>query len=116
VGGPEALNDRQPQPDRVWDRIPDATRDNVIEPALDEPALSLRELAERFTDSHSYFVSEASVYRLLKARDLIASSASTMVSNIIRAAAASPQTVVRRSSMTGWCRFTTSTPSACRGC
>jgi transposase InsO family protein len=27
----------------------------------------------RFTDSHSYFVSEASVYRLLKARDLIAS-------------------------------------------
>jgi transposase InsO family protein len=29
----------------------------------------------RFTDSHSYFVSEASVYRLLKARDLIASPA-----------------------------------------
>ena len=29
----------------------------------------------RSTDSHSYFVSEASVYRLLKARDLIASPA-----------------------------------------
>ena len=74
-GGPEALNDRQPRPDRVWNRIPDAVRDNLIELALDQPALSPRELAVRFTDSQSYFVSEASVYRLLKARDLIASPA-----------------------------------------
>src|SRR5262249_9725791 len=74
-GGPEALNDRQPQPERVWNRIPDAVRDSVIELALDEPALSPRELAVRFSDSQSYFVSEASVYRLLKARDLIASPA-----------------------------------------
>jgi transposase InsO family protein len=75
AGGAEALNDRQPRPDRVWNRIPDAVRDNLIELALDQPALSPRELAVRFTDSHSYFVSEASVYRLLKARDLIASPA-----------------------------------------
>jgi putative transposase len=74
-GGPEALNDRSPRPDRVWNRIPDGVRDNVIQLALDEPALSPRELAVRFTDSQSYFVSEASVYRLLKARDLIASPA-----------------------------------------
>ena len=74
-GGPEALNDRSPRPDRVWNRIPDGVRDNIIELALDEPALSPRELAVRFTDTKSYFVSEASVYRLLKARDLIASPA-----------------------------------------
>jgi putative transposase len=74
-GGPEALNDRSPRPDRVWNRIPDGVRDNVIELALDEPALSPRELAVRFTDMKSYFVSEASVYRLLKARELIASPA-----------------------------------------
>jgi putative transposase len=74
-GGPEALNDRSPRPDRVWNRIPDGVRENVIQMALDEPALSPRELAVRFTDSQSYFVSEASVYRLLKARDLIASPA-----------------------------------------
>ena len=74
-GGPEALNDRSPRPDRVWNRIPDAVRDNVIQLALDEPALSPRELAVRFTDTKHYFVSEASVYRLLKARDLIASPA-----------------------------------------
>jgi transposase InsO family protein len=69
------LNDRSPRPDRVWNRIPDGVRDNVVQLALDEPALSPRELAVRFTDSQSYFVSEASVYRLLKARDLIASPA-----------------------------------------
>ena len=74
-GGPEALNDRSPRPDRVWNRIPDGVRENVIQLALDEPALSPRELAVRFTDTKSYFVSEASVYRLLKARDLIASPA-----------------------------------------
>ena len=43
--------------------------------ALDEPELSPRELATRFTDTESYFVSEASVYRLLKAHDLITSPA-----------------------------------------
>ena len=42
---------------------------------FDEPALSPRELAVRFADTESYFVSEASVYRLLKAHDLIASPA-----------------------------------------
>ena len=69
------MNDRSPRPDRVWNRIPDTVRENVIQLALDQPALSPRELAVRFTDTKSYFVSEASVYRLLKARDLIASPA-----------------------------------------
>jgi putative transposase len=75
VGGPEALDDRHPKPDRVWNRIPDDVRERIIGLALDEPALSPRELAVRFTDAEGYFVSEASVYRLLKARDLIASPA-----------------------------------------
>ena len=40
---------------------------------------SPRELAVRFTDTESYFVSEASVYRLSKALDLIASPACIVV-------------------------------------
>ena len=75
AGGPEALDDRSPRPDRVWNRIPDDVRERIIELALDEPSLSPRELAVRFTDTEGYFVSEASVYRLLKAHDLIASPA-----------------------------------------
>jgi len=45
TGGPEALGDRSPRPDRVWNRIPDMVRDQIIKLALDEPALSPRELA-----------------------------------------------------------------------
>ena len=47
----------------------------IVDLALDEPELSPRELAVTFTDAKSYFVSEASVYRLLKAHDLITSPA-----------------------------------------
>jgi transposase InsO family protein len=75
TGGPEALEDRSPRPSRVWNRIPDEVRDRIVRLALDEPELSPRELAVRFTDTECYFVSEASVYRLLKAHDLITSPA-----------------------------------------
>jgi len=74
-GGPEALEDRAPRPSRVWNRIPDAVRDRILQLALNQPELSPRELAVRFTDTEGYFVSEASVYRLLKAHDLITSPA-----------------------------------------
>jgi transposase InsO family protein len=74
-GGPEALEDRPSKPDRVWNRIPDDVRQRIVTMALDVPELSPRELATRFTDTEGYFVSESSVYRLLKAHDLITSPA-----------------------------------------
>ena len=64
-GGPEALADRPSRPDRVWNRIPEAIRSQIVDLALDQPELSPRELAVRFTDEEKYFVSEASVHRLL---------------------------------------------------
>ena len=75
TGGVEALADKPSKPSRVWNRIPDAVRASLIDMALDEPEMSPRELAARFTDTQNYFVSEASVYRLLKAHDLITSPA-----------------------------------------
>jgi transposase InsO family protein len=74
-GGPEALKDRPSRPDRIWNRIPNLIREQIIEMALDCPELSPRELAVKFTDERQYFVSEASVYRLLKSQDLITSPA-----------------------------------------
>ena len=47
--------------------------------ALDHPELSPREIAVRFTDTKKYFVSEASVYRHLKAQDLITSPAFVVI-------------------------------------
>ena len=75
MGGLEALGDRPSRPDRVWNRIPDEVRQQIIDLALEQSELSPRELAVRFTDEKGYFVSEASVYRLLKAHDLITSPA-----------------------------------------
>jgi putative transposase len=79
TGGLEALEDRSPRPRKVWNRIPDEIREKVVDLALDEPDLSPRELAVRFTDTEKYFVSEASTYRILKAHDLITSPAFIVV-------------------------------------
>ena len=78
-GGYEALKDRPPRPKQVWNRIPDDVRGQIIDLALEETQLSPRELAVRFTDTRGYFVSEASVYRLLKAHDLITSPAFVVI-------------------------------------
>ena len=51
----------------------------MIALALEQPELSPRELAVRFTDEEKSVVSEASVYRLLKAHDLITSPAYIVV-------------------------------------
>lgn len=75
TGGIDALEDKAPMPARVWNRIPDDIREQIVDLALNKPELSPRELAVRFTDQHQYFVSEASVYRLLKSHDLITSPA-----------------------------------------
>ena len=74
------LEDRRAGPGRIWNRIPDDIRRALVEMALERPELSPRELAVTFTDERAYFVSEASVYRLLKAQDLITSPAFTVVS------------------------------------
>ena len=77
--GEAGLEDRSPHPGRVWNRIPDAVRKRIVDLAVEEPELSPRELAVRFTDTQNYFVSEASVYRLLRAHDLITSPAFIIV-------------------------------------
>ncbi len=78
-GGPEALADRPSRPGRVWNRIPDTIRNQIVELALEQSEPSPRELAVRFTDETHYFVSEASVYRLLKVHDLITSPAFVVI-------------------------------------
>ena len=73
--GEAALADRRSGSGRVWNRIPNDVRELMLEMALNEPELSPRELAIKFTDERCYFVSETSVYRLLKVCDLITSPA-----------------------------------------
>jgi putative transposase len=79
TGGPEALQDKSSVPQHAWNRIPDGVRNRVVELALDETALSPRELAVRFTDTEKYFVSESLIYCLLKSHDLITSPACIVI-------------------------------------
>lgn len=73
--GEDGLIDRTSRQGRVWNKIPETVLCDLLDMALEIPELSPRELAVRFTDTKGYFVSESSVYRLLKAHDLISSPA-----------------------------------------
>jgi transposase InsO family protein len=53
--------------------------DQIVQLALAEPEKSARQLAWQFTEQEGYFVSESSVFRLLKRFDLVESSAFELV-------------------------------------
>jgi len=78
--GFDGLHDKQPAPRPRWNAIPQTVQDQVLELALERTDLSPRELACRYTDEKRYFVSESSVYRILKAADLITSPAYVLMS------------------------------------
>ena len=55
---------------RQWNSIPPEVKEMVVEIALDKEDLSSRELAHYITDEQQMFISESSVYRILKERGL----------------------------------------------
>ena len=73
--GEDGLVDRRPTMRQHWNRIPDAVRMQVVSIALEKPELSPRELACHIVDTRDYFISESSVYRILKGFDLATSPA-----------------------------------------
>ena len=74
------LHDKKPAPRPRWNAIPEKVQKQVLDLALERTNLSPRELACRYTDERRYFVSESSVYRILKAADLITSPAYILMS------------------------------------
>jgi len=64
----------------VWNKIPDWEKERVVEVAREYPEKSCREIAWLMTDQREYFISESSVYRILKAYELITSPVFTVVS------------------------------------
>ena len=73
--GYDGLAPKSSSPHTQWNKIPDQIRNDIVDFALEIPELSPRELACRYTDSKGYFISESSVYRILKSRGLITSPA-----------------------------------------
>jgi putative transposase len=78
-GGYDALAVRKPQARRFWNRIPEEERMRVVKIALERPEVSPRQLAWFITDHEGYFLSESSVYRILKGYDLLASPDFTVI-------------------------------------
>ena len=72
-GGYEALENRYRPPKQFWNAVPPWEKEKVVETALEHPELSPRELAIHITDKREYSISESTVYRILKARDLVTS-------------------------------------------
>lgn len=77
----EGIDGLQPKKrsSRQWNRIPDQQRQFIVDIALEHTELSPRELAVKITDEQQLFVSESSVYRILKSRGLIAPAAHTFI-------------------------------------
>lgn len=73
--GYEGLSNRNSSPNRFWNKIPQSDKEKVISLALEMPEKSPRELAWHITDREGYFISESSVYRILKSYDLVTSPA-----------------------------------------
>jgi transposase len=78
--GYEGLANREPNPKRFWNKIPLGVREQIVAIALELPEKSPRELAWHITDTQGYYICESSVYRILKAYDLITSPAYIVMS------------------------------------
>jgi len=78
--GYDGLANRPPNSRRFWNKIPGCEKQRVIDVALAKPELTPRELAWEITDSHGVFISESSVYRILRDYDLVTSPAYIVLS------------------------------------
>jgi putative transposase len=78
--GYDGLAERPRSSRGFWNQIPPWEREKVVEAALEHLEKSPRELAWYITDTRGYFISESSVYRILKANDLISSPAYAVIS------------------------------------
>jgi len=79
-GGYDGLANRAKGRRQTWNRIPQQERSKVIEEALEHPELSSRELAVHIVDQHKWYISESSVYRILKENGLISAPSHIVLS------------------------------------
>jgi len=78
--GVNGLKRRNTLPKTFWNRIPESVKQKVVNTALEHTDKSPRELACVITDIQGYFISESSVYRILKSYDLVTSPSYVLMS------------------------------------
>jgi transposase InsO family protein len=80
VGGYDGLAPKAKGRHQTWNKIPEEQTKQVIEEALEHTELSSRELACHVIDHHKWYISESSVYRILKKAGLITAPAYIVLS------------------------------------
>lgn len=78
--GYDGLASRHKHPGYIWNAIPEWEKDRITKVAREYPERSCREIACLVTDRYEYFISESSVYRILKARGLVSAPAYRIIS------------------------------------
>jgi putative transposase len=79
-GGYDGLASKAKGRQQTWNKIPSQQQDQVIEEALQHVELSSRELSYHIIDQHKWYISESSVYRILKRAGLITAPAYIVLS------------------------------------
>lgn len=69
--GFDGLHDKCRPPGYIWNKIHKDMKVKIIELAKEKTHLSCREVAFEITDKNGYFISESSVYRILKPLGLV---------------------------------------------
>jgi transposase InsO family protein len=73
--GYDGLANSSRGPRQFWNKVPESERKRIVQIALEYPDKSPRELAWHITDTQEYYISESTVYRILREYDLITSPA-----------------------------------------
>lgn len=78
--GYDGLTNNHKMPKQFWNAIPEWEKERIVDEARTYPEMSSREIACHITDNFGYFISESSVYRILKAKNLVSSPVYMVVS------------------------------------
>lgn len=79
--GYDGLANNHKSPKQFWNAITVWEKERVVQIARDYPEKSCREVACHIVDNFGYFLSESSVYRILKAENLVSSPVHTVISS-----------------------------------
>lgn len=77
--GYDGLTNAYHPPKQFWNETPPGERQQVVETALEHPEKSTRELAGHVTYKRGYYISESTLYRILKAHGFVTSPLYTVI-------------------------------------
>lgn len=78
--GPEGLREKKHHSNQIWNKIPQREKEQIVEIAMEKEELSARELAWYITDHYENYISESSMYRILREYGLMTAPAHIVLS------------------------------------